>query len=276
MAQVVATNIHSLNAQRTLNGTNGMLQQSLERLSSGLRINSAKDDAAGIAIASRFQAQIRGYNQGARNAADAISLAQTAEGALNEIVANVQRIRELAVQSANGSNSSTDRTALQTEVSQLKQEITRVTNTEFNGIKIIGASAQTFAFQVGPEAGAENVVSAVTQNITSIGGYAAVVTNGNIATVAGASTMIASADTFLQSLNTERANLGAIQNRFESIIRNAENASANLSASRSRVEDADFAQETAKLTKAQILQQAGISVLAQSNALPQSALSLLG
>ncbi len=276
MAQVINTNVASLNAQRNLNRTNSSLNTALERLSSGLRINSAKDDAAGIAIASRFTSQIRGYNQAARNSADAISLTQTAEGAMDEIVNNVQRIRELAVQSRNATNSSTDRNALQAEVSQLKLEIARVAQTQFNGIKVIGDGAASFTFQVGPNNTADDRITVTTKDTTTLTGYASVVTNGTVATVAGASALINDADNFLQSLNTERANLGAVQNRFESVIRNAENAAENLSASRSRVEDADFAKETAQLTRMQILQQAGVSVLSQANAAPQSVLGLLG
>jgi flagellin len=277
MSQVIQTNVSSLFAQKTLNKTNTGLNTALQRLSSGFRINSAKDDAAGQAIASRFTAQIRGYNQGTRNAADAISMAQTAEGALDEIVNNVQRIRELAVQSANATNSSTDRSALNTEVKQLQAEIARVKDTQFNGVQIISGSAQSFKFQVGPNDGAENVVSVTTTAVSTLAGYSVVSglsIGGNSA--GAASAMIAGADSFLASLNTQRANLGAVQNRFESIIRNGENAAANLSASRSRIEDADFAKETASLTKFQILQQAGVSVLSQANALPQSVLGLLG
>jgi flagellin len=276
MAQVIQTNVASLNAQRQLNRTNTGLSTALERLSSGLRINNAKDDAAGIAIAERFSAQIRGFNQGARNAADAISLTQTAEGAINEVVSNVQRIRELAIQSANATNSSTDRAALQTEVSQLKAEITRVTNTQFNGVNIIGGGATSFVFQVGANVRSADKVTVTTQDVTGLSGYTDVTGTGTIATVAGASTMVTNADTFLNALNTERANLGAAQNRFESVIRNADNTAENLSASRSRIQDADFAKETANLTKFQILQQAGISVLSQANSLPQSVLGLLG
>lgn len=276
MAQVIQTNIPSLNAQRQLNNTNAGLETALQRLSSGLRINGAKDDAAGIAIAERFTSQIRGFNQGARNAADAISMVQTAEGAINEIVSNVQRIRELAVQSANATNSSTDRTALQVEVSQLKAEIVRVTNTEFNGISVIGAQANSFAFQVGADNASTDRVTVTTANVTTISGYTAVTDTGTIETTGGASAMITDSDTFLNALNSERANLGAVQNRFESIIRNADNTSENLSAARSRVQDADFAKETANLTKFQILQQAGISVLSQANSMPQSVLGLLG
>ncbi len=277
MAQVVQSNMPSLTAQRNLNRTNFGLNQALERLSSGFRINSAKDDAAGIAIASRFTSQIRGFNQAARNAADAISLVQTGEGALDEITANVQRIRELAIQSANSTNTSTDRAALQVEVSQLKQEIARVASgTKFNGVDIIGGGAGSFVFQVGADAGSLNQITVTTNDVTQMSGYADVATNGTLATTTGASTLIGNATTFLNSINSERANLGAVQNRFESVIRNTENIAENLSASRSRIQDADFAKETANLTKFQILQQAGVSVLSQANLLPQSALGLLG
>jgi len=276
MAQVINSNIPSLNAQSNLNRTNSGLTQALERLSSGKRINSAKDDAAGIAIASRFTAQIRGYNQGTRNAADAISLAQTAEGAYDEISNNLQRIRELAVQSANATNSSADRSALQVEVAQLQAEIKRVSETEFNGKAVIGASAGSFNFQVGANATTNDRIKVTTKATSGLTGYAGAISTGSIGTASAASGMIGDVDSMLASVNAERANLGAVQNRFESVIRNGENTVENLSASRSRIEDADFAQETAKLTKYQILQQAGISVLSQANALPQSVLGLLG
>ena len=285
MAQVINTNIYSLNAQRNLNNTSTQLATALQRLSSGLRINSAKDDAAGLAIASRFTAQIRGYNQGVRNASDAISLAQTAEGAFNEMANNLQRIRELAVQAANATNSSTDRLAIQTEISDLKAEITRVTHTQFNGVEVIGSAAGTFYFQVGPNGVAS--IDGITVNTVDVTGTnefikmqaadATVYTKnaGVDANVAAALSLIGRTDNLLQVINTQRAILGATQNRFESVIRNGENIAEQLSASRSRIEDADFAKETAALTKAQILQQAGTTVLSQANAVPQSVLSLL-
>lgn len=276
MAQVINTNVPSLSAQSNLNRTNSGLTQALERLSSGKRINSSKDDAAGLAIASRFTAQIRGYNQGTRNAADAISLAQTAEGAYDEISGNLQRIRELAVQSANATNSSTDRKALQTEVGQLQAEINRVAETKFNGVAVIGSSATTFTFQVGPDNGTNDKIDIATTGLSSLTNYAEAVNTGTVSNATAAGTLIGNIDNFLQAVNTERATLGAVQNRFESVIRNGENVAENLSASRSRIEDADFAAETANLTKYQILQQAGTSVLSQANALPQSVLGLLG
>jgi flagellin len=274
MAQVVNTNIMSLNSQRNLNNTQTAMQTALQRLSSGLRINSAKDDAAGLAISERFTAQIRGLNQGARNAADAISLAQTAEGALQEIGNSVQRIRELSVQSVNATNSSSDRAALQTEVAQLKSEIERVAGTEFNGQEILKTNAGDFVFQVGANNG--DSITVTTSNLTSAAGYASTVTNADVSTQAGASAAISASDAFLSTINTMRANLGAVQNRFESVIRNTQNTAENLSASRSRIQDADFAAETAALTRAQILQQAGVAMLSQSNAVPQNVLSLLG
>ena len=274
MAVGVQTNFSSLTAQRQLNNTSSGLNQALTRLSSGLRINSAKDDAAGQAIASRFTSQIRGYNQGIRNAGDAISLTQTAEGAMDEIVNNVQRIRELAVQAANASNTDVDRSALQTEVAQLQAEIGRVVGTEFNGQAVVGADAGAKTFQVGPNAA--DTIDITTANTTGLSNYGGVQTSGKVNTAADATTLIGEADSFLAQLNTERAKLGASQNRFESVIRNAENVSANLQGARGRIQDADFAAETASLTKNQILQQAGISVLSQANAIPQSALGLLG
>ena len=273
MAQVVNTNVMSLNAQRNLNNTQSAMKSALQRLSSGLRINSAKDDAAGLAISERFTAQVRGLNQAARNSADAISLAQTAEGSLGEMTLAVQRIRELAVQSTNATNNTGDRTALDTEVQQLVAELGRVAGTKFNGQAIMSADSGTFAFQVGADNG--DTIDITTADITAAGGYSSV-TGGDITTATNAANMITSADNLLDSINTERATLGAVQNRFESVIRNVQNTAENLSAARSRIQDADFAAETAAMTRAQILQQAGVSMLAQSNAVPQNVLSLLG
>jgi len=275
MAQYINTNIASLNTQRALNRSQGSMQTALQRLSSGLRINSAKDDAAGLAISERFTAQIRGLNQGVRNANDAISLAQTGEGALGEITTALQRIRELAVQAVNSTNSDDDRLSLQQEVSQLQAEITRVAGTKFNGVEIVGGGATSFKFQVGANAG--DTITVTTTNITSTTtGYASVVTNGNVSVVADACALITAVDGYLDSVNSTRATLGAVQNRFEAVVRNGQNVAENLAASRSRIQDADFATETAALTRAQILQQAGIAMLSQANAQPQSVLSLLG
>jgi flagellin len=273
MSQVINSNIASLNTQRALNSSQSSMQTSLQRLSSGLRINSAKDDAAGLAISERFTAQIRGLNQASRNANDAISLAQTGEGALAEITTGLQRIRELAVQSVNATNTAADRASLQEEVTQLTAEITRVAGTKFNGIAIVGAGATSFVFQVGANGG--DTIKVSTANITTTTAYASVVTNGKISAASKASRMIGAVDNFLTKVNSERAKLGAVQNRFEAVVRNSQNVAENLSASRSRVQDADFAMETASLTRAQILQQAGISMLAQANATSQNVLSLL-
>ncbi|MDH5326599.1 MAG: flagellin [Gammaproteobacteria bacterium] len=274
MAQVINTNVASLNSQRALTRSQSALNLSLARLSSGLRINSAKDDAAGLAISERFTTQIRGLNQAARNASDAISLAQTGEGALQEVTTALQRMRELAVQSINATNSDLDRASLQAEVAQLQEEITRVSGTEFNGVQIIGVSAQAFTFQVGANAGETITIS--TTNVTTLSGYAGAISGGTISTVSGANSLLANVDTYLDEINSVRATLGAIQNRFEAVVRNTQNVAENLSASRSRIQDADFAAETAALTRAQILQQAGVAMLSQANALPQSVLSLIG
>nr|WP_206202836.1 flagellin [Thioalkalivibrio sp. XN8] len=266
VAQVINTNILSLNAQRNLSNSQGALQTSLQRLSSGLRINSAKDDAAGLAISERFTTQIRGLNQAVRNANDGISLAQTAEGALSEVTNNLQRIRELAVQSANATNSSGDRIALNAEVATLIAEIDRVADAAtFNGVQLLNAD-DDLTFQVGANNGDTVDVSTV-----DVSGVIA----GDVLTVGAAETLMDAVDTALGTVNGTRADFGAVQNRFESIVRSLQTAAENLSASRSRIMDADFAAETAALTRAQILQQAGVAMLAQANAAPQSVLQLL-
>jgi flagellin len=383
MPQVINTNVMSLNAQRNLTTSGSQLATALQRLSSGLRINSAKDDAAGLAISERFTTQIRGLNQAVRNANDGISLAQTAEGALNEISSNLQRIRELAVQSANATNSTTDRAALQTEVGQLLQEIDRVANqTSFNGVKLLDGSFSSAVFQVGANAnetisvsGLVDANTAALSSVTAATGQGSAVTtitalaavgagqliiNGtdvgagigaagsasqrvgqtvdainnssattgvnaafdaatnrivltsganivvtgtddgtrtsfnvgandgdatattttgltstSVASFSGATLTIQQADSALSQVNTARATLGAIQNRFTSVVANLQTSAENSAASRSRILDADFASETAALTKAQILQQAGTAILAQANAVPQNVLSLL-
>ena len=262
MALVVNTNIPSLNAQRNLTKSSNDLNVALQRLSSGLRVNSAKDDAAGLYTAQQQTADIRGANQAARNAADGISFAQVAEGALGEITNNLQRIREIAVQSANGTIS--DRTGLQAEVTQLEAENARIiASTTFNGLNVL--SGLTITFQVGAEAG----------DIVTITTTSASPTTAVVSTSAGASTALGTLDTDIDNLSALRATFGAIQNRFEAVISNLQSFAENTSAARSRIMDADFAAETAKLTRAQILQQAGVSILAQANSLPQSALSLL-
>ena len=383
MPQIINTNIASLNAQRNLNASQNSLAVSLQRLSSGLRINSAKDDAAGLAISDRFTAQIKGLNQAARNANDGISLAQTAEGALGEVTNNLQRIRELAVQSSNATNSTSDRAALQAEVAQLLNEIDRVANqTSFNGVKLLDGSFSGAVFQVGANAGESITIASITDaNVAAIGsvsqasgaaltvnasaitGFATAIAAGgvtlngvdigaigaatnaaeragqlvnainntsaqhgvgavynsatgqvtlssaaavvvagsvNSATVAGyangsigsvttttgiggldvsnyanSQLAIQLADSALATVNSTRATLGAVQNRFSSVVANLQTAAENLSASRSRIMDADFAAETANLTRAQILQQAGTAMLAQANAQPNNVLALL-
>jgi flagellin len=280
MAQVINTNVSSLTSQRNLNRTQSALSTSLQRLSSGLRINGAKDDAAGLAISTRFTAQIKGLNKAVRNANDGISLAQTAEGALQEITNNLQRMRELAVQSANGTYTTGDRTSLNNEVSALKQEITRVTQAvEFNGVKVLGSTAN-ITFQVGAKAvSGVDTISATTLNIASAGGTtigSALGTSLSISTADSARSAITMIDTMLDRVSSVRADYGTIQNRFESVVRNLQNVSENLSASRSRIQDADFAEETAELTRNQILQQAGVAMLSQANSAPQTVLSLLG
>ena len=380
MAQTINTNVASLNAQRNLNRSQGLLNQSLERLSTGLRINSAKDDAAGLAISERFTTQIRGLNQAVRNASDGISLAQTTESALAELTNNLQRIRELAVQSVNATNSASDRAALDAEVQERINEVDRIAKqTNFNGVKVLDGSFGTAVFQVGANVGETISVSLTTDvtasaigtintntaaaysmadaastditvdfgdgttadfygsavvtadstvqeaadainsaNVTGISAFVNAsdqlqIVNSNganvtiaesgatgadttglagvtadetvgatttlsgvgVDTVANANFAIARIDSSLTAVNGLRGNLGAIQNRFESTIVNLQTVSENLAASRGRIQDADFAAETAALTKAQILQQAGVAVLSQANAQPQLALSLL-
>lgn len=269
MPQIVNTNVASLNAQRNLNMSQGSLNTALQRLSSGLRINSAKDDAAGLAISERMTTQIRGLNQAARNANDGISLAQVAEGDMAEITNNLQRIRELAVQSSNATNNADDRAALDAEVQALVAEIDRTVNaSSFNGTALLDGSTATFTFQVGANSGQTIDVTSV-----NLSGVAAAL--GNVTTFADSQTMIDSVDAQLTVVNSGRADLGAVQNRFESVVRSVQTTSENVSASRSRIQDADFAQETAALTRAQILQQAGTAMLAQANSAPQNVLSLL-
>ncbi len=281
MALVINTNLASLNAQRNLNSTMGSLQTSLQRLSSGLRINSAKDDAAGMYSVQRMTADIRGLNQAVRNAADGISLGQTAEGAMGEIANNLQRIRELAVQAANGTVE--DRTGIQAEVDELTQEISRIIETtEFNGKKLLdGSTSAGIVFQVGQDGNANAQITVEGTDLTATGSFIAYNSNLNatgtvdVSTAAAASAALASLDTAIDTVSTARAEFGAVQNRFEAVISNLQNYAENLSAARSRIQDADFAAETANLTRAQILQQAGVAMLSQANALPQVALALL-
>lgn len=273
MALYVNTNISSLNAQRQLMTSGNGLDQAFERLSSGFRINSAADDAAGLQIASRMTSQIEGLNQAVRNANDGISLAQTAEGALQEMTTALQRIRQLAIQSQNGINSDDDRDALQKEVSALKEEISRIaTDTTFANQELLtgGFSAD---FLVGANAG-QTITLALPGEAFDVSGLG--IDALNIDTVGGASNALSALDAALATVNESRADLGAVQNRFQSTIRNLSNISENVTAARSRIQDADYAKETANLTKFQIVQQASTTILAQANQRPQAALSLLG
>ena len=278
MAQVINTNVFSLNSQRALNRSQMSMQVSLQRLSSGLRINSAKDDAAGLAISERLTAQIRGLEQANRNANDGISLMQTAEGALDEVTNMLQRMRELAVQAKNGTVSAADKVSLNKEFQQLKSEITRINNTaEFNGTKLLSGGA-SISFQVGFKNGANYTisVSAASMGQAAAGGIGSVLsTTTTISTVAGAGSALTMLDTAIDTVSSKRAEFGAKQNRLEATVRANANAIENQSAARSRIRDADFAAETANLTRTKILQQAGTAMLAQANQLPQNVLALL-
>jgi len=267
MPMVINTNVMSLNAQRNVNKTNGQLATAMQRLSSGLRVNSAKDDAAGLYTINRMTSDIRGLNQAARNAADGISLAQTAEAALGQIGDNLQRIRELAVQSSNGTVE--DRTGMQAEVTQLTAEITRVVDSaKFNGVDLLNGAAAT-VFQVGQDNG--ETITVTSQDMTGLAAYTAI----DVSTQGAAQTALTTLDGDIDSVSAARSTFGAVQNRFEAVIGSIQSYSENLSASRSRIQDADFAAETANLTKVQILQQAGTAMLAQANSAPQNVLSLL-
>jgi flagellin len=275
MPQTINTNIASLNAQRNLNTSQTSLATSMQRLSSGLRVNSAKDDAAGLAIAERMSSQVRGMNVAIRNSNDAISLAQTAEGAIGKVGDILQRMRELAVQSANATNGTSDRTSLDQEFQALADEIDRtLTTTRFNGLSILATNAGTQAFQVGANAG--EVISVVTTRLDNNVSVAAVTgATSAISSVASASAALTNIDLALDLVNSQRALYGATQSRFDSVISTLQIAVENQSAARSRIMDADFAAETANLSRAQILQQAGTAMVAQANQLPQQVLQLL-
>ncbi len=261
MSFFVNTNVASLNAQRNLAMSTTALQTSFERLSSGKRINSAADDAAGLQIATRLQSQVNGMNQGARNANDGISLAQTAEGALDESVNMLQRMRVLALQSANGSNTDADRAALQKEFGELQTEIDRVaSDTTFGGVNILDGTYNQ-NFQVGADANQTiNVTIGTAMTTTGLS-----INGDTISTAAGAQTAISNLDSALATINDTRADLGSKQNRFSSTVRNLQNIVENVSASMSRIMDADFAAESAMLAKNQVLQQASSSMLTQAN-----------
>jgi flagellin len=266
MPSSINTNVSSLNAQRNLDTSRNSLATSMERLSSGLRVNSAKDDAAGLAIADRMNTQVRGISVAIRNANDGISLAQTAEGALATMTDALQRMRELSVQAQNGSNGTSDRSNLDTEYQQLSAEITRIaTQTKFNGVAIVGAGAGPQVFQIGPNNG--DTLTVTTAAITTVG--------GGVSTAASASSALAAIDTALDSISTNRATYGAAMSRFGFAISNLQITGENQAAARGRIMDADFAMETSNLSRAQILQQAGNAMVAQANQLPQQVMALL-
>ncbi|OKY24706.1 MULTISPECIES: flagellin N-terminal helical domain-containing protein [Thalassotalea] len=272
MALVVNSNIASINSQRQLANSTNSLSTNFERLSSGKRINSAKDDAAGLQISSRLTAQINGLNQASRNANDGISLAQTAEGALEEYTNTLQRMRTLSVQALNGSNSAADRTALDSEFQELETELTRIsTDTGFAGESLLNGTYTGKVFQVGADNN-QGITLSIGQNFTAASVLSSIV---GVTTATAASASLAKIDAALVTVNDTRADLGAKQNRFSSIIRSNDNTSQNLSASRSRIQDTDYAAESAALARSTVLQQASSSMLAQANQQPQIALSLL-
>lgn len=267
MAQTINTNVMSLTAQSNLSKSQGSLATSMERLSSGLRVNSAKDDAAGLAIAERMNTQVRGMNVAIRNANDGISMAQTAEGGLQEVSSMLQRMRELAIQSANGTNGSADRANLNAEFTALDEEITRIAGTtSFNGTGLL-TSANTITFQIGANKSSANQIDIETVAISA--------TSQNINTASAALDAMSTIDTTIDAITTARAEFGAVQSRFESAINNLQVSVENQSAARGRIVDADFAMETANMTRSQILQQAGNAMVSQANSAPQSVLQLL-
>ena len=280
MAQIINTNIMSLNAQRNLSATQSALATSVQRLSTGLRVNSAKDDAAGLAIAERMNTQVRGMNVAIRNANDAISLSQTAEGSLSKINDMGQRMRELAVQSANATNSDSDRQNLDAEYQALAEEIKRnLAGAAFNGTKLF-ATAAALTFQVGANAATTDQITIKTENLAGDNSIVEVIgaagaDAASIGTAAGASAALGKLDTMLATVNSKRAEFGATQNRFEAVIQTLQVSAENQTAARSRIMDADFASETASLTRSQVLQQAGTAMLSQANSLPNNVLSLL-
>ncbi|MFN3304275.1 MAG: flagellin [Roseateles sp.] len=286
MPQTINTNIVSLNAQRNLNASQSSLSTSMQRLSSGLRVNSAKDDAAGLAIAERMNTQVRGMNVAVRNANDGISLAQTAEGALGKIGENLQRMRELTVQARNSTNSNSDKDSLNKEFEQLGAEIWRIVNaTTFNGKPILAdTSGLPQTFQIGANTTSNDAISinaldmTVEPRVTALLGagtapFPALIDNTADFTALGV--VIDNIDLALDFVNNTRATFGAVQSRFDAVISNLQVAVENQSAARSRIMDADFAQETSNMSRAQILQQAGNAMVAQANQLPQQVLALL-
>jgi len=286
VSQTINTNLNSLNAQNSLSMSQSSLATSMQRLSSGLRINSAKDDAAGLAIATRMDSQVRGMNVAVRNANDGISMSQTAEGALGQVSNSLQRMRELAVQSANATNSASDKNSLDKEFGQLASEIQRVLGgTSFNGQHMLGTDASAFQFQVGANTTSNDTIAITTTDMTANTTITAVAGTDNtgagralIDSTANATAIqgvIDNIDIAISTVNDQRATMGASQSRFDSVISNLQTSVENQTAAKSRIMDTDFAAETANLSRAQILQQAGNAMVAQANQQPQQVLKLL-
>jgi len=278
MTAVLNSNTISLNAQRNTTTSQGSLAVAMQRLSSGLRVNSAKDDAAGMAIAERMSTQVRGMNVAVRNANDGISLAQTAEGALGKVSDSLQRMRELSVQARNATNTTTDLDSIGKEFGELGKEIQRVLGgTTFNGKAIIGAQAGTQTFQIGANTTTNDVVDVATTDLTADASITAVTGSSisNTDTATSLATVIDNIDKAITTVSSQRATLGASQNRFDAVIANLQVSVENQTAARSRILDTDYAAETANLSRAQILQQAGTAMIAQANQLPQQVLALL-
>jgi len=284
MAATINTNLDSLNAQRNASASQTSLSTSMQRLSSGLRVNSAKDDAAGLAIAERMSAQSRGMSAAMRNANDGVSMAQTAEGALSKVGDMLQRMRELAVQSANDTNTDSDRTSLDEEFGEMAKEIQRVIQgTTFNGKAVVGSDAGTITFQIGANTTTSDKIDVGFTNMSTDGSMTSVAgtdVDGTGRMTIGDSTVnfdnvLNGIDDAIDKVNSERAKLGATQSRFDAVIGNLQIGIENQSAARGRIMDADFATETANLSRAQVLQQAGNAMIAQANQLPQQVLSLL-
>ena len=275
MASTINTNMSSLTAQRALGSTQSSLSTSMQRLSTGLRINSAKDDSAGLAIAERMTSQVRGMAVASRNANDAISMAQTAEGALGKIGESLQRMRELSVQSSNSTNSSSDRANLDEEYQALAKEVTRVIDgTKFNGNQLLNTTG-AMSFQVGADNNA--TTDAIDVNLTdmSAGTGMTAALAGGITSATEALARMTNLDAAIDEVTSARSNLGSVQNRFESVVANLSTTSENLQAAKGRIMDADFAVETSNMSRAQVLQQAGNAMLAQANQAPQQVMSLL-
>ena len=272
---VINTNIGAIRAANASTSASKMLGTAMERLSSGKRINSAKDDAAGLAIAASMTSQVRGMTQGIRNSNDGIALAQTAEGALGEVTNMLQRVRELATQSASGTyQDATDRTYMQKEVDELTAQIDQViTNSEFNGVKLFDGTTAAVTIQTG--ANASDTVNLALANLTTLAASGGVAGSYNVSTAAASNTLLATLDTEINIISSARSGLGAGQSRLESVVNNLTSNVTNLSDARSRIEDADYSAETTALAKAQILSQASTAMIAQANQSQQSVLSLL-